>query len=211
MTQSAGNSAGRGVPEAGERLAAQERRLRLLVAHLAGRAVRARVELDDLVQEVFLRTLASPRGLPAAEPGEGPLWRVLAQLARQTVIDAARALRAARRDGREERLARSDWSRAGVARTPRTQAPGPHTAAAERETSRAMAQAFLALAPEHQRVLGLRQFEGLSAEESGRRMGRSASAVHSLYRRALEAWQEGLTRKGIARDESAPFLRPGAP
>jgi len=193
----------------GERLAAQERRLRLLVAYLAGRAVRARVELDDLVQEVFLRALASARGLPPVEPGEGALWRLLATLARQAVIDAARALRAARRDGREESLARSDWSRAGGA--PAARAPGPHTAAAERETSRAMAHAFLALAPEHQRVLALRQFEGLSAEETGRRMGRSAVAVHSLYRRALEAWQENLARKRISRDESAPLLRPEGP
>ncbi len=209
----AGNSAGRAEPGAtdGARLGAQERRLRLLLAHLSGRALRARVELDDLVQEVFLRTLASARGLPAAEPSEGPLWGVLALVARQVVIDAARALRAARRDGREVRLARSDWSHAGAAHTPAAAAPGPHTAAAERETSRAMAQAFLALAPEHRRVLGLRQFAGLSAEEAGRRMGRSASAVHSLYRRALEAWQEGLARKRGSRDESAPFLRPEAP
>ncbi len=209
--QPAGHSGDPGARADGERLAAQERRLRLCLAHLAGRAVRARVELDDLVQEVFLRTLASARGLPAAEAGEGALWRLLALLARQTVIDAARALRAARRDGREERLTHSDWSRAGAGRTPAASAPGPHTAAAGRETSRAMARAFLTLTPEHQRVLGLRQFEGLSAEDTGRRMGRSASAVHSLYRRALEAWQEELTRKRSLRDESGAGLRPEAP
>lgn len=201
--QPAGHSGDPGECADGERLAAQERRLRLLLAHLAGRAVRARVELDDLVQEVFLRTLASARGLPEAEPGEGPLWRLLALLARQTVIDAARALRAARRDGREEHLAHSDWSRAGAGRAPAVRAPGPHTVAAGRETSAALARAFLTLTSEHRRVLGLRQFEGLSAEEAGRRMGRSASAVHSLYRRALEAWQEELARNRSPRDESA--------
>jgi len=40
-------------------------------------------------------------------------------------------------------------------------------------------------------VIGLRQFEGLSAAAAGRRMGRSEAAVHSLYRRALLAWEAG--------------------
>jgi RNA polymerase sigma factor (sigma-70 family) len=207
LSGSSGGERARSAAEDGARLAAEERRLCLFLAHLAGRALRGRVELEDLAQEVFVRALASPRGLPPSELGERALWNLLAHLARQVVIDAARALRAARRDGREQRFSRTDWSRAG----PATGAPGPHSAAAARETRNALAAAFLALAPEHQRVLGLRQFEGLSAEEAGRRMGRSAAAVHSLYRRALEAWQHELERKRISRDESAPFLRPGEP
>lgn len=189
---------------AGARLAGQERRLRLLCAHLAGRAVRARIELDDLVQEVYLRALASPRGLPAPEPGELALWRLLAELARHAVIDAARALRALKRAGREEPLAHSAWSR-----VPAAPGPGPHTALATRETGRALAEAFLALAPEYRRVLGLRQFEGLTAEQAGLRMGRSASAVHSLYRRALAAWEQESPRENPAPcDESSRRARP---
>jgi DNA-directed RNA polymerase specialized sigma24 family protein len=38
-------------------------------------------------------------------------------------------------------------------------------------------------------VIGLRQLEGLTAAEAGLRLGRSEVAVHSLYRRALEAWE----------------------
>jgi RNA polymerase sigma factor (sigma-70 family) len=194
----------------GERLAGHERRLRLLLAHLAGRAVRARVELDDLVQEAYLRALADPRGLPAHEPGEAPLWRALVLHARHTVIDVARALRAAKRDGVCEPLARSSWSRGGVG-APAAAGPGPATAAAARESGRAIAGAFLELAPEHRRVIGLRQFEGLSAREAGVRMGRSETAVHSLYRRALDAWQAQLERKRVPRGESGPFLRPDLP
>jgi RNA polymerase sigma factor (sigma-70 family) len=201
----------------GPRLAAQERRLRLLLAHLAGRAVRARVELDDLVQEVHLRALASPRGLPppggtgpaeatgaAQARGDGgaqddpALWRLLAHLARHVVIDVARALRAAKRCGAVEPLERSSWSR-----SPADRAPGPHTAAAAAETSRRLARAFLALPAEHRRVLGLRQFEGLSARAAAARMGRSETAVHSLYRRALLAWEAALAGADPeSRDES---------
>ena len=71
-----------------------------------------------------------------------------------------------------------------------------------------LARSFLALPPEHRRVLGLRQFEGLSAEEAAARMGRSAAAVHSLYRRALQAWQAGLEQNPGLRDESPPDRRP---
>ena len=54
--------------------------------------------------------------------------------------------------------------------------------------------AFLRLLPEHRRVLGLRQFEGLDARSTAQRMGRSETAVHSLYRRALAAWAEQRER-----------------
>jgi RNA polymerase sigma-70 factor (ECF subfamily) len=193
--------------DSGERLAAHERRLRLLLAHLAGRAVRARVELDDLVQEVFLRALADARGLPAHEAGEGPLWRVLAQHARHTVIDVARALRAAKRSGPTVSLSRSDWS----VHAPAAVQPGPSTAAVARESGHALARCFLELPAEHRRVIGLRQFEGFSARETARRMGRSETAVHSLYRRALAGWQALLAGNRVPPDESGPFLRLDAP
>jgi len=196
--------------QAGERLASQERRLRLLVTHLAGAAVRARVEPDDLVQEVFLRALGDPRGLPPSEPGEGALWRVLAQSARHTVIDVARALRAHKRRGTHEPLARSDWSRAGSG--PPAPGMGPATAAVAGETSRALARRFLALPPEYRRVIGLRQFEGLSARAAAARLGRSEAAVHSLYRRALVAWEAALgpelgQESAGSRDESGAAAR----
>ncbi len=177
----------------GDRLLAHESRLRLLVLHLAGRAILARVEAEDLVQEVFLRAFAA--GLPprGPDPGDPALYRFLAHIARNVVVDAARAIRASKRDGQEERLARSDWSRvpAGALSESRIAAggPGPLTRAAGSEGHAALARAFQALSPDHRRVLGLRQFEGLSAAEAAVRMGRSETAVHSLYRRALEAWE----------------------
>ncbi len=177
----------------GARLAAQETRLRLLLAHLAGRAVRARVELDDLVQEVYVRALTAPSGLPADDDG---LRRFVARLARNAVVDVARAIRARKREARVERLARSEWSRAGPREdelAARTAGPATRVAGAEEE-ARTVA-AFESLAPDHRRVLGLRQFEGLSARDAGARMGRSEAAVHSLYRRALEAW-EAARRSG---------------
>jgi len=179
--------------EHGERLMAQAGWLALLLRHLAGRAVRARVELDDLVQETLLRVCAMSSPLPEREPGELALRRLLATVARHAVTDVARRLRSARRSGQETRLLRADWSGTGLSqsRLPGL-APGPATLVGMAEDQRALIAAFERLAPEHRRVIGLRQFEGLDAAETGRRMGRSATAVHSLYRRALAAWHEAL-------------------
>ncbi|MAB78241.1 MAG: hypothetical protein CMJ89_02705 [Planctomycetes bacterium] len=190
-------------PAPGERLARLERRLRLLLVHLTGPSVQARVEIDDLVQEVYLRALSS-RSLPPETPGEAELWRFLTRIARNTVIDAARAIRAAKRSG-ATRLVHSDWSVAGPrASQILADTCGPASRAAVNELARRLETRFRSLSAEHRRVIGLRQFEGLSARESARRMGRSETAIHSLYRRALAAWQADDTILVDFRDESAP-------
>ena len=183
----------------GRRLANQEGRLRLLLLHLSGRAVRCRVDAEDLVQEVFLRALATPERIPGPSEGESELFRYLRTIARHTVIDVVRAARAQKRDGREEPLVRSDWSRTGLGASRLADpGPGPLTRLAGGETAEEVARAFDRLAPEHRRVLGLRKFEGLTASEAGGRMGRGEKAIHSLYRRALEAWEAELSRAGYS-------------
>ena len=176
----------------GERLAGQSRRLRLLLHHLSGRAILARVEPDDLLQEVFLRALTAPSGLPERDAGEAALAGFLNRIARNVVVDVARALRTQKREGREAPLERSTWSRAG-ADHPAARTAGPATRVAARETEERLLETFAALAPDHRRVIGLRQLEGLSAARAAERMGRSETAVHSLYRRALEAWEQAMS------------------
>ncbi len=184
--------------EVGERIVAQGRWLRLLLLHLAGRSLRACVELEDLVQEVYVRAIAHESKLPPEEPKDLPLRRFLARLARSVVVDAARAVRARKRGGgaRALRLSRSDWSSTGLLESLVAGVqPGPSTEAEQWDEQRRLLAAFEKLTPEHRRVLGLRQFEGLAAADTARRMGRSEDAVNSLYRRALEAWGEILRAK----------------
>lgn len=177
----------------GQRLAGLQGPLRLLLLHLSGPAVRARVEVDDLLQEIWLRALARPAELPGPSEGELELLRYLRRIARNTVIDVVRAARAAKRDGVEVRLARSTWSRTQLAGIdPSDPGPGPRTHIEGAEAAERVTRAFESLSPSHRRVLGLRQFEGLSAREAATRMGTSEKAVHSLYRRALEAWERAL-------------------
>jgi len=173
------------------RIVVRTSQLQLLLAHLAGRAITARVELEDLLQEVYLRVLSGSSEVPAEEEGEAPLFRYLTRVARNTVVDAARAIRARKRDGNESPLVHSDWSHVGVRASHLAAAtPGPFTRAGLAETEARLVAAFRSLSGEHRRILGLRQFEGLSARETAERTGRSEAAVHSLYRRALQAWSE---------------------
>jgi RNA polymerase sigma factor (sigma-70 family) len=177
--------------EIGERIVAQGRWLRLLLMHLAGPRIRQSVELEDLVQEVYVRAIAHEAKLPPEEPKDLPLRRFLARLARSTVVDAVRAIRARKRGGgaKPMRLSRSDWSSTGMLESlvAGTQA-GPATEVQQWDEQRRLLDAFEKLPADHRRVLGLRQFEGLTALETAQRMGRSEDAVNSLYRRALEGW-----------------------
>lgn len=182
----------------GLRLARHTPRIRLLISYLAGSALRRNLDVDDLVQEVLVRVLAARTAIPPVSEVQGDalepaLWRLLSQVARHTVIDAARALRAQKRSGAVDAVLFSD----STARGPHAsqlvlEATGPATAVLRRETTRDLVRSFERLSAEHRRVLGLRQFEGLSAADTARRMGRSEPAVHSLYRRALAAWGDEL-------------------
>lgn len=173
--------------ELGRRIAACEPRLRLLLAHLAGPRLRAHVEIDDLAQEAVLRALASPR----VPEDDAELWRWLTAIARHAAIDAARALRARRHASNTVRLERADWSRVGLRESVvGSPSPGAATLVAAHEQEQRWRRALEVLSPEHRRVIGLRQIEGLSAAEAAARMHRSEAAVHSLYRRALQAWEE---------------------
>ncbi len=83
-------------PDLPSRLAARAGKLRLLVASLTGPSLRAQYEVDDFVQETFVRALCEATPLSMEDAA---LDRHLALVARHVVIDAARSLRAAKREG----------------------------------------------------------------------------------------------------------------
>lgn len=161
------------------------------------------MEVDDLVQEALLRAWQDKARWPAWEPGDGGLTRWLAVIVRHATIDAARASRAKKRDGREQHLERSDYSRGGDLRDLPAETAGPSTRAGWREARGELERAFQRLSGEHRRVLALRQFEGRSAAETALVLGRSETAVHSSFRRALQSWERELGHAfPESRDES---------
>ena len=163
-------------------------KLRLYVEFRLGPALARTVEVDDVVQEACLRAW---RDLERATlSGEGAFLGWLSAIARNVIADIARAARAQKREGRAVRLARSDWSRAGV--EPAATGAGPRTRAEQGELQQRLRAAFHSLSPQHRRVIALRQFEQKSAREAAPQLGCSELAVHALFRRALDAWARAL-------------------
>jgi RNA polymerase sigma-70 factor (ECF subfamily) len=68
--------------------------------------------------------------------------------------------------------------------------PTPSQVAAERESAVRLADTLARLPEHYQRVLLLRLFEGLSADEVAERMSTTAGAVRMMQMRALEALRE---------------------
>jgi len=169
-------------------------RLEVYVEHRLGRALARRVEVQDIVQETLLRTWSALGSM--ALGGEGPFLALVCKIARNVIADVARAARRQRRGSGAAllSLSRSDWSSAGAA--PPDSTAGPFTRAALGEARNALLAAWRRLSPEHQRVIALRQFEGLSARETARRVGSSEQAVHAQFRRALGRWGEEHERLG---------------
>jgi RNA polymerase sigma-70 factor (ECF subfamily) len=166
-------------------------KLRMYVEFRLGRALGRRVEVDDVVQEAFLRAW---RDLERATlSGDHAFFRWLAAIARNVIADIARAARAQKRQGEVLPLERSAWSAAGSVE-PADAGDGPATGAGRNELRASLHTAYLALTPQHQRVIALRQFEERSAREAAPRLGCTEMAVHALFRRALDAWARELER-----------------
>ncbi len=176
-----------GAPGAADELVLRHApRLRLWVRARLGPALARRLEVEDVVQETWLRVLPSLAGFEAR--GEAAFLKLLVTVAGHVLADTARAARAARRGATPLHLTRGG-SGSGVpeSRLPGA-APGPLTAVLLSEQDRRLEAALASLPAEQRRIIRLRQMEGLPAAEVARRLGRTEGAVHAAYRRALDAW-----------------------
>ena len=166
-------------------------KLRLYVEYRLGRSLARCVEVEDVVQETLLRAW---RGLAEASiAGDRAMGGWLAAIARNVVIDIARARRTARRrgPGRDVSLDRSAWSSPGSI-DPGDSTAGPLTRAVRGEEAERLLAAYRSLPPHYQRVIALRQLEQRSAREAAPQLGCTEAAVHALFRRALDAWGAAL-------------------
>ena len=166
----------------------RERLLRLLAMRMPA-ALRSRLSVDDLLQEVYLacgRRLAFLR----AEP-EVPVYVKLRRIALQTMIDMERHhLGAGKRDAMKEQSPEDDgaaadaWAQfADSMSSPRT-----HLEKLERQ---AMARRVLALLSATDReILELRHFEEMSNNECAAALGIEPKNASIRYVRALKRFQE---------------------
>ena len=139
-------------------------------------AVRNVGEAQDLTQEVFLRAL---RSLPRYRDMGVPFGAYLGTIARNMIRNRWRQ--------RRPHLVSLDEA---AGEPSRGESPEEH--ALNSADADSVRRALTALSDDHYTVIRLRIFEGKSAAETGRAMGRSADAVRQLQHRAVVALRAQL-------------------
>ena len=133
-------------------------------------------EIDDLMQELYLKVAAIPQAEEIRSPGA-----YLYRLASNVMLDRLRHdRRAANRD--------SDWRRLYHITTPLEDAadlPSAETAAAARQHLRRVIEALDVLPPLTRRIFRLHKFDGLSHAETAAEVGISRSSVEKHMMEAL--------------------------
>ena len=165
-------------------VAFEQHRERLLsVIYLRmGPALRARMDPEDVLQEVAIEAVNSWHTL--AEEGSAGAW--LVTLARRKVGRIIRdQISVAARDPRKEVAPKTDLPIAD-------RRSGPVTHADRKDRLQLLAAAMEKLSEDHREVLMMMQIEGRSAREVAEHMGRTENAVYLLASRALEKLRREL-------------------
>jgi RNA polymerase sigma-70 factor (ECF subfamily) len=140
----------------------------LFIRARLGPRLREKVESLDVLQDAYLAAHQAFAGFDYADDGAFTRW--LCRIIDNRIRDLGDHFAAKKRQPVE---------------LPRSDPTGPVTALDRAEHRDRIARALDALSDDHRQVLLLRFFEGLSAEETGKHLGRSAGAVRKLTARAL--------------------------
>ena len=143
-------------------------RAMLFIRARLGPRLREKVESVDVLQEAYLAAHQAFAGFEFT--GEEAFTRWLCRIIDNRIRDLGDHFGAQKRQG------------VGI---PRSAPSGPVTLLNRAEHREKVLRVLDQLSDEHRQVLLLRYFEGLSAEETGNQMGRSAGAVRKLTARAL--------------------------
>lgn len=162
-----------------------KRRLAVLIYYKMSDDLRARVDVDDLLQEVFLAASQSLDRFEYRSPGSFMAW--LSRLADHAIIDAARHENRAKRRAEELLRFRSKSNPNGP---DLAHSETPSRVFARQESIQNLLRKFDALPPNYRQILLLAKFEGLSTSEISERLGESRETVALLVHRALKRFRE---------------------
>jgi RNA polymerase sigma-70 factor (ECF subfamily) len=143
-------------------------RLLVFVRAKLGAALRAKIEAEDVLQDAFVAALKSFNDFEYTDDGAFLRW--MCRIIDHRLRDAHDFFAAKKR----QEIA-----------LPKSAPTGPVTALGRAENRQQIEAGLTRLSDEHREVLLLRYFEGLSAEDAGERMNRSAGAIRNLAARAL--------------------------
>jgi RNA polymerase sigma-70 factor (ECF subfamily) len=159
-----------------------------LVRLRMGGELRSKLESMDLVQDVLMSALKDLGNF--TYKNEGDLVRWLSGVAENRLRDNLDKLHAGRRDIRREvRLNgyRPTVEDSFVAALDAVDTKTPSAIMSKREELDKLAKAIDTLKPDYRQVIVLTKIEGLSYNEIGNKLGKSADAVRMLVSRAMGA------------------------
>lgn len=157
-------------------------RLLVFIGMRLGADLRARIEPEDVLQDAYAAAVQDFEQFDYAE--EGAFLRWMCRIVDNRLRDVHDYFRAAKRQPQV---------------VPRSAPTGPATAVDRAEERERLQAALALLSDEHREVILLRYFQGLSAEEAGKRLQRSAGAVRNLLSRALVELGKRLKTSGEGR------------
>ena len=168
--------------------------LKLIAQQSIDGGLQAKLSSSDVVQETLLQAWRKRDQFRGTSESEFYAW--LYQILQNQLIDQQRRFRgSAKRDIRLERPLGPSPSGSGGVREVAESGHSPLSHAELAEESHRLSAAMESLSEDHQRVLRLRNWEGLDFVEIGNRMDRTPAAVRQLWVRALAGLQRALERQ----------------
>ncbi len=165
-----------------------------------GVALRRKVELDDIYQEVSVEAV---RSLPETDLGQREIFAWLCQLAERRIIDAHRRFFGAqKRDaGREVPLGSpgGDTQHAALVDLLAVSMTSATQALSRNQKEVRLLEALATLPDEQREALRLRYIEGLPSKEIAARLGKTDGSVRVMLTRALGRLQQILGPEAMPR------------
>lgn len=156
-------------------------RLAVLIRYKLSEPLRERVEVDDILQDVFLAASKDIAGFTYRSPGSFMSW--LSSIADHAIIDEARL------QGRQKRhpLELVSFRSASNPDGPEpVDSATPSRILMQKESVEKLLARLDALPSDYRKAILLAKVEGLSSAEMAERFGRSREAVAVLLHRALQ-------------------------
>jgi RNA polymerase sigma-70 factor (ECF subfamily) len=161
------------------------RRLAVLVYYKMSAELRGVVEVDDILQEVFLAAAQDMGNFTYQSPGSLMAW--LSRIADHGIVDAARHQKRGKRHAEEVLRFRSESNPAGPEPVDRET---PSQLFARAENMQILLKKLDALPGEYREMILLAKFEGLTTKEISERVKKTRESVALTLHRALKRFRE---------------------
>jgi RNA polymerase sigma factor (sigma-70 family) len=162
-----------------------KRRLAVLIHYKMSDELRSLIEVDDILQEVFLVAARDLESFNYRSPGGLIAW--FSKIADHTIIDTVRHEGRAKRKPDELMRFRSESNPDGPEPI---DSDTPSRVFARSESMKGLIHKMDSLSPDHRKVLLLAKFEGLTTAEIATEMAITREKVALLLHRALKRFRE---------------------